>query len=614
MADDQIVIQIQLDDGSVQKGFVNIQNNAEKVGKAVQQGLSAGFVDGFSQSVGNATKKLALLATAAFGLNSLKNFLSDSVKQAIESENAINKFNQALSRTGQFTKEFSSSFEEYAKSLQQTTKYSDDAIISNAALLQTIGTLTQSQLKPATKAAIDLASAYGISLEQAFETVGKAAQGQVGALGRLGIEVKKGVNDAETFANALKLIQSRVGGAAGAEVNTYAGAIARAGNAFDDLKESIGKVITENPQVIKLINIIGGAFSNLSNQVRSVDFSKKLSEFIIKTSEFAQAINDLVIRPLIRLKEIGDVVINGIKTAFQGVLSLVADLGVGVGSILRATGLISEDTFKTLTTFADSTKVTLKQFADETVQSFNEVGSNNFADRVSSGLQQVTSDLMNATAATVELKNATNAFIGPMPFSGITTFSEGFNATLDGMTAAMTDFANKSDENFKKVGASMFQTLGNGAANAFAAFGKAIVKGKNALAAFAGALLGTLGQAAVQLGSMFILQGLAYLYAGYPNGPALIAAGAGLAAIGGVLSAIGGEGAGGSTASTTGGGGGGGELATVGSPELNTNTNKPAASTQVIIQGDVLDSDNTGSRIVDLIRQYTDKNGETVLA
>lgn len=127
----------------------------------------------------------------------------------------------------------------------------------------------------------------------------------------------------------------------------------------------------------------------------------------------------------------------------------------------------------------------------------------------------------------------------------------------------------------------------------------------------------TIGQIAVQLGTTFITQGIAYIFAGLPNGPALIGAGAALATIGGVLAASGGGSA--SAGSPSGGGvaasPGGGGIATSPSPTTDIVDNKPVepqTKVAVTINGSVFDTPETGLRLTQLLNDAFDQQGVAV--
>ncbi len=191
---------------------------------------------------------------------------------------------------------------------------------------------------------------------------------------------------------------------------------------------------------------------------------------------------------------------------------------------------------------------------------------------------------------------------------------DGFRQSLLGAKGAAIDFANNASKNFKALGAQMFNSIGNAAGSAFAAFGHAIATGENALEAFANSLLASMGQMAVQLGTQFIMQGTAYMWAGMSNGGPLIAAGAALAAFGGLLSGLGGQSApqaSTSSVSSTGGGvatDGTSETVQVISPD-KLEREKPQTHVNLTIEGDVFDSEETGLRIADIMNSIYSKQG-----
>lgn len=195
--------------------------------------------------------------------------------------------------------------------------------------------------------------------------------------------------------------------------------------------------------------------------------------------------------------------------------------------------------------------------------------------------------------------------------SGSSSVLAGFSEVISGAKIAATEFAHNAAANFREVGKQMFNSIGQAGGQAFAAFGKAIATGQNALEAFVNSLLASMGQMAVQLGTQFILQGIAYSWAGLPNGPALISAGAALAAFGGILSAVGGGSGSAGGVSDTGGGvaSSSGSTTTEVIQPKDLERKTPDTHINLNISGDVLDSDESGMRIVDLINSAFDKNG-----
>lgn len=142
---------------------------------------------------------------------------------------------------------------------------------------------------------------------------------------------------------------------------------------------------------------------------------------------------------------------------------------------------------------------------------------------------------------------------------------------------------------------------------------KALLFGEDGFKNFGKKVLQNLGKMAIQIGEIMIATGLsmAALTLGGPG--ATIAAGAALIAVGTIVSKL----AGGTdalAAPTPGGAVGAGDTFTspedlgLDQPEIA----EPETTVSVTIQGDVLDSDETGSRVVQLINDAFDKDGVVI--
>lgn len=169
----------------------------------------------------------------------------------------------------------------------------------------------------------------------------------------------------------------------------------------------------------------------------------------------------------------------------------------------------------------------------------------------------------------------------------------------------------------KDIANSLIRGFGSGAANAFASFGRALATGQDALDAFGAALLNAFGGALINLGTGFILQGIAQSLAGFGSGGPLIAAGAALATFGGALQGFGGSvgGAGSGVGATGGGIGAGGGFDDGGgltSPDLVDQTEEreqPATQVALTVNGDILDSEETGTRIAQILSDSFQNDG-----
>lgn len=179
-------------------------------------------------------------------------FVTEGVSSAQEQQEAINNLNSALARSGQYSSEASNSFIELSAAMQANSKYGDEVILAAMSQIQTLGALDKDALKPATQAALDLSAALGVDLSTAATLVGKAAQGEIGTFKRYGVAIEEGSTKSETFANTLAAIQKQFGGAAAAQINTFAGSLTQTKNSFSDLQETTGGLIVENQAFIEV--------------------------------------------------------------------------------------------------------------------------------------------------------------------------------------------------------------------------------------------------------------------------------------------------------------------------------------------------------------------------
>lgn len=229
-----------------------------------------------------------LSTSFAIGAASIVGFaysVKEFVGASIEAEENISRLNVSLKQTGIFTEKTSEEFIKLAEEIQNTTVYSDDQAMSLTATLQNLGQFTKEGLVKATKASIELASAMKIDLNSAATLVGKAASGNIIAFQRMGIEIRKGKTDAETFANTLDAL-SRFQGASTAEVNTLGGSFKSLGNQVDDAKETLGKIISETFMLKDVVLSAAKSIREFNNEIKTDSTSKAFENIKSARSEY----------------------------------------------------------------------------------------------------------------------------------------------------------------------------------------------------------------------------------------------------------------------------------------------------------------------------------------
>jgi hypothetical protein len=560
MAENEVIIEVSARLDKAEAAIRKFEGQAEKSGEKAGKGFSAGLT---------AAVAAATAAVAALGVT-----LSKSITAAIEQENALNELNAALARTGQFSKEVSADFDAFSDQLERNSLFAGDVILSNAALIQSLGKLSADGLKQATQASADLAAALGVDLRTASQLVGKAAAGEVGTFGRYGIAIKEGATNAETFANALAVINRQFGGAAAAQVNTFSGQVTQLKNSFGKLLEEIGNVIIKSPAVVGGIRFISERIRALTAVL--VEFAKnggftRILETGLDVARFFTIVLGPVIELIIKAFQRVGMAIGGVAAAIAALFS---------GNFAEA-GSIIVDTFKEVgTQLIDTFKFEGTRSAVAFIDGFKE-------------------SVSNAPPVAQEFKNTVQAEVETFSDISWNGFIESFRMSV----AQMNDLA-------KGLLAQLKTTVVNGVGGAFQAIGSALVKGENAFAAFGKAILGLFGDIAIQLGTFYLTLGFANLFLNPAAASTQLAGGAALLVLGGALKALAGGGGGSSASSPAGGGAGAGPAESAVPTQLQEpEAQAPGTAVTVNVQGNILDRRQTGLEIAEAINEAFSTDG-----
>ena len=284
--------------------------------------------------------------------------LTAAIKASAEQELAVRKLDAALSPLGDKAGAVSKELQEYAAALQQVTAYGDETIIAGQALIASF-TKNTDEIKGATQAALDLASATGQSLQSAFLLLGRAAAGETSMLSRYGITLDENVPKAEKFAAALKKINEQFGGQAVAQAQTFSGQMAQLGNAFGDLQEAIGDSITQNAKATASLGSLRAGIEGLIPLARRMgDVFSAVGETIWTLALPLRAVAEAtkwVTDAWLKLSGATDIVegsAKGLETTAKRLGITVDELRVRLVQARIATRDLNEDATKLAPTFA----------------------------------------------------------------------------------------------------------------------------------------------------------------------------------------------------------------------------------------------------------------------
>lgn len=235
------------------KGFDKTANAAER-----QLGKAQNKID----KLGASFTKFGATGMAAAG--TLGAGLYKLAQGAIEDQQAQALLAQQLKNTTNATDEQIASVEQLIDVLQRATGISDSELRpAFASLVRSTGSVSKAQ--KLLGISMDIARGTGKDLSAVVLAVGKAANGQVGAITRLGIPLDAATKKSGDFNKVLEILTKQFGGQAAVYAETYAGKIDRAKVAIDEAKESIGKGFV--PIVERASSVVAGganAFGKLN--------------------------------------------------------------------------------------------------------------------------------------------------------------------------------------------------------------------------------------------------------------------------------------------------------------------------------------------------------------
>ena len=198
----------------------------------------------FSSKLGSALKTGALAFAAlgaAAGAAAIKIGV-DAVKAAIEDEKAQVSLAQTLKNVTKATDAQVKATEDYIDKTARATGIADDQLRPSLdRLVRSTQDVTKAQKLQ--QLALDIAAGTGKDLATVTEALGKAYDGNLGALKRIGVPLDENIVKTKDFDAAVIALSETFEGQADAAANTFAGRLARFKVAIDEAKESLGQAL-----------------------------------------------------------------------------------------------------------------------------------------------------------------------------------------------------------------------------------------------------------------------------------------------------------------------------------------------------------------------------------
>ncbi len=199
-----------------------MQNDADKIRVDKIVATAAKAFLGLATAVG----------TAAFAIG------VSAVKAAIEDEKAQVSLAQTLRNTTKATDQQIAATEDYIDATARATGVADDQLRPSLdRLVRSTQDVTKAQKLQ--QLALDIAAGTGKDLAAVTEALGKAYDGNLGALKRIGVPLDENIVKTKDFDAAVIALSNTFAGQAAAAAETFAGRMSRVQIAVDEAKEQI---------------------------------------------------------------------------------------------------------------------------------------------------------------------------------------------------------------------------------------------------------------------------------------------------------------------------------------------------------------------------------------
>lgn len=303
----------------------------EKLGKTADRELSKS--EKSLDKWGNTLTKtgagmIAFGGAALVGLGALARESEQANLSQVKLQNTIDNMPRLA---GQSSKQFT----DLADSIQDVTAADADAIVEAEALLGTFNQ-TADQIKGITPLVVDYARKFGIDIPDAAIQVGKALDGQVGALKRNGVSIDETLFKTDRYRAVQEALSDQVGGFAEAEGKTFAGSLERMKNQLGDLAEGVGVgAVNAFETMFGAVGKVAGALESISPSAQET--IGQIATFGAVALVGAGALNVVAGQAILARANIAKLVeaVKGLSFANLAVgLGVIAPLTVGAGIAL----------------------------------------------------------------------------------------------------------------------------------------------------------------------------------------------------------------------------------------------------------------------------------------
>jgi hypothetical protein len=286
---------------------------------------------------------VAFAAAAAAAVAYAGKLAIDGVKAALEDEAAQARLANALKNVTGATNEQIKAVEDQILKMSLAFGIADDKLRPAFQRLS-VATGDLNKANKALTLALDISAATGKDVEAVANALGKAYEGNTGALSRLGIGISAAEIKTLGLDGTMKQLADTFGGAATTQANTLEGQINRLKIGFDEAKESVGAAllpavkafidyITNRliPMLIeakdRALEPIKKAFED--NRESIEDLWKFTKDYLIPLFEFT------LVNAIVGVGKTVGTIVNLIGNAIESIKSFVASAKSAINSLIE---------------------------------------------------------------------------------------------------------------------------------------------------------------------------------------------------------------------------------------------------------------------------------------
>lgn len=269
---------------------LNLLADVDQFGRGIRQAEADTTLFGNTVSKISKRAQLAFAAMAASAGYAAIRIGKESVEAAIEDEKSQVQLAKALQNTTKATDAQIATTENWISTQQMAFGVADTKLRPAVAnLARATGDLEKAQ--KLTTLALDISAATGKDLESVSLALGKAYNGNIGALTKLGVPLDENIKKTKDFNDVQDKLTQLFGGAAQANAETYAGKLAIVSEKTGELKENIGQLLL--PEIAKLADFANKTLLPALQQVAD-GFAGKPTSAETSTYLLGQSLGNLV--------------------------------------------------------------------------------------------------------------------------------------------------------------------------------------------------------------------------------------------------------------------------------------------------------------------------------